>query len=126
MILAGLDLGKVRDPSALVVARKTGDAYRLTRIDEWYPRDENLADVDPIANGCGADALAFDAGGKPGKKVTPRFLRTAVMPVAPLLATHQRKPAEPGDGAASMTESRLQSALAIAALVICLAVLAAI
>lgn len=94
MILAGLDLGKVRDPSALVVARKTGDAYRLTRIDEWYPRDENLADVDPIANGCGADALAFDAGGKPGKKFTPRFLRTALMPVAPLLATHQRKPAE--------------------------------
>src|SRR5574340_613168 len=93
MILAGLDLGKVRDPSALVVAEKT-DRYRLTRLDEWTPREEDLSDVIPIANACGADALAFDAGGKPGKKFTPKFLRTAAMPVLALVATHQRKPAE--------------------------------
>ena len=94
MKIAGLDLGKVRDPSALVVAEKRGDLYRLERIDEWTPREEDLSDVIPIVNTCGADVLAFDAGGKPGKKLTKKLLRLAVMPAYPLLATHQRKPAE--------------------------------
>lgn len=99
MILAGLDLGQVRDPSALVVAEKRRDeTYRLTRIDEWYPREDDLADVVPVVNACGAERLAFDAGGKPGKKLTPRLLRAAAMPTLPLVATHQRKPAEQPEG----------------------------
>ncbi len=93
MKIAGLDLGKVRDPSALVVAEKT-DKYRLERIDEWTPREEDLGDVVPVANACGADILAFDAGGVPGKKLTGKMLRLAAMPCFPLVATHQRKPAE--------------------------------
>jgi hypothetical protein len=98
MILAGLDLGKVKDPTALVVALRTDGVYRLTRIEEWFPKEDDLGDVVPVANGCGAEQLAFDAGGKPGKKFMPLYVRSATMPVWPLLATHQRKPAEQPDG----------------------------
>lgn len=95
MRIAGLDLGRVRDLTALVVAgKRPGGTYRIERIDEWTPREDDLGDVIPVVNACGAEAVAFDAGGVPGKKLTGKLLRLASMPCFPLVATHQRKPAE--------------------------------
>ena len=100
-MIGGLDLGRVKDPTALVLGdRDVRSRYVLSSIEEWRPAAEDLSDVVPHVNETGASAVAFDAAGKKvGMRFQPIMTHGAVMPVFPVVASHQRKPTEQKWGA---------------------------
>lgn len=95
-MIGGLDLGRVRDPSALVLGnRDSRSRYVLSAIEEWRPARADFSDVVDRVNETGASAVAFDAAGKKvGMRFQPLMTAGAVMPVFPVVASHQRKPTE--------------------------------
>lgn len=95
-MIGGLDLGRVRDPSALVLGdRDVRARYVLSSIDEWTPAKEDFSDVVERVNLTRAIAVAFDAAGKKvGMRFQPLMTAGAGMPVYPIVASHQRKPTE--------------------------------
>lgn len=101
-MIGGLDLGRVKDPSALVLGdRDARSRYVLSAIDEWTPTQEDFSDVVGRVNLTRASAVAFDAAHrKVGKRFQPLMTAGAEMPVYPVIASHQRKPAEQKWGAA--------------------------
>lgn len=95
-MIGGLDLGRVKDPTALVLGdRDARSRYVLSSIAEWRPEREDFSDVVDRVNASGAAAVAFDAAGKKvGMRFQPLMTADAAMPVFPVVASHQRKPTE--------------------------------
>lgn len=90
-LIGGLDIGRVKDLTALVLVEKRPDRYVVRHCRAWRP-DEDYLDLVPAINGSGASAIAFDATGE-GRKVEGLITTRAAIPVYPIACTMGKMPA---------------------------------
>lgn len=93
MRLGGLDLGRVRDHTALVVVDRAAAGYVGCSVEQWRPESDDYSDVIPVVNAAGLDALAYDATGE-GRKAEQLFLARIRCQVFSVAATHGWRPAK--------------------------------